>query len=330
MAREHSVRVVVERLERHQIAIYLAAMAAAAVWGLTASVSAAVVEPAITPVLAALLYATFLQVPFAALARAARGGRFLGAVLVTNFVVVPLVVAVLVQFAPDDRAVRLGVLLVLLTPCIDYVIVFSGLAGGASERLLAATPLLMLAQMLLLPVYLLLFLGPDLASYVEVGPFLEAFLALIVVSLTLAWLTQTVAARHRAGQTVSTAMNAALVPLMALTLLVVVASQTPRISTRLGSVAAVIPLYAGFLIVMAGLGLLLAHLFILDTRAARALIFSGATRNSLVVLPLALALPDRYAIAAVIVVTQTLVEMVGMVVYVRFVPHLAPAAATRS
>ena len=52
--------------------------------------------------------------------------------------------------------------------------------------------------------------------------------------------------------------------------------------------------------------------------------FSGATRDSLVVLPLAPALPDRFALAAVVVVTQTLVEVVGMVVYVRVVPRLLP------
>ena len=58
--------------------------------------------------------------------------------------------------------------------------------------------------------------------------------------------------------------------------------------------------------------------------AARAVIFSGATRNSLVVLPLALALPDSLAVAAVVVVTQTLVEVLGMVAYVRLVPRLMP------
>ena len=41
-------------------------------------------------------------------------------------------------FVADEPALLFGVLLVLLTPCIDYVIVFSGLAGGASDRLLAA------------------------------------------------------------------------------------------------------------------------------------------------------------------------------------------------
>ncbi|MFF4776314.1 hypothetical protein ACFY05_25975 [Microtetraspora fusca] len=48
--------------------------------------------------------------------------------------------------------------------------------------------------------------------------------------------------------------------------------------------------------------------------------FTGATRNSLVVLPLAPALPDALAIAAAVVVTQTLVGVVGVVIYVRVLP----------
>ncbi len=52
--------------------------------------------------------------------------------------------------------------------------------------------------------------------------------------------------------------------------------------------------------------------------------FSGVTRNSLVVLPLALALPVGFEAAAVVVVTQTLVEVIGMVVCVRVVPRLLP------
>lgn len=176
---------------------------------------------AIYPVLGALLYATFLQVPFTELTGAFRDVRFVAALLATNFAVVPLVVAALTAVVSLPQAVLLGVLLTLLTPCIDYVIVFCGLAGGDHQRLLAAAPLLMLAQMLALPALLWVFVGPELADIVEIGPFLEAFLVLIV-------------------------------------------------------------------------------------------------------LPLALALPDAYAITPVIVVTQTLVELIGMVVYVRVIPRLTP------
>ncbi|MEU3645945.1 arsenic resistance protein [Lentzea sp. NPDC034063] len=301
-------------MERHQIAVYLGALAAGGAAGWAAPGAGPLLEHAINPVLAALLYVTFLQVPVAELGRSLRAGRFLGAALVVNFVVVPLVVAAFFAFLPADQAIRLGVLLVLLTPCVDYVIVFSGLAGGDSQRLLAATPLLLIAQMVLLPGYLLLFLGTGLV--VEPGPFVEAFVVLIAIPLALAWLTQAVAG-ERVG-----AISTTMVPLMAATLFAVVASQVPKLGDDLGQVVGVVPFYVAFLVVMAFAGVAVARVFRLDVAAGRAIVFTGATRNSLVVLPLALALPDD--LAAVVVVTQTLVEVVGMVIYVRVVPRLLP------
>ncbi|WP_406401587.1 arsenic resistance protein [Streptomyces uncialis] len=314
----------VERMERHQIAVYLGAMAAGALTGWAAPAAGPGLEHAINPVLGALLFVTFLQVPAAELVRSLRDGRFLSAALVVNFVVVPLVVAAMFVLLPADQAVRIGVLLVLLCPCVDYVIVFSGLAGGSARRLLAATPLLLVAQMLLLPGFLYLFMGPDLADIVATGPFVEAFAVLIVVPLALAWALQMWAARRPAGQRVSDAATTTMVPLMAATLLVVVASQVPKLGGGLTDVAAVVPFYVAFLVVMAFAGKAVARVFRLDAPASRAVVFSGATRNSLVVLPLALALPDALSVAAVVVVTQTLVEVLGMVAYVRLVPRLVP------
>ena len=316
-----------QRLERHQVAVYVGAIVAGVATGRLAPGLGPGLERVINPVLGALLYVTFLQVPAKDLLRSARDSRFLAAALAVNFVVVPLVVAAMFTFLPADQAVRTGVLLVLLAPCVDYVIVFSGLAGGSSERLLAATPLLLIAQMLLLPVFLLVFLGSDLADVVEVRPFVEAFIVLIVIPLALAWATQAWAARQRAGALVSHAMAAVMVPLMAATLFVVVGSQVPKLGDDATEVAAVVPFYVLFLVVMAFAGWGVARLFRLDPAAGRAVVFTGATRNSLVVLPLALALPDRLSVAAAVVVTQTLVEVVGMVAYVRLVPRLLPAGA---
>lgn len=275
----------VERMEVHQVAVYVGAMVAGALVGWAAPGLAPGLEHAVNPVLGALLFVTFLQVPAAELFRSLRDGRFLAAVLVVNFVVVPLVVAAMFTLLPADQAVRIGVLLVLLCPCIDYVIVFSGLAGGSSRRLLAATPLLLVAQMVLLPGFLYLFMGAELAEVVEVGPFVEAFLVLIVIPLALAWTVQGWAARRPAGRRAADAAGTAMVPLMAATLLTVVASQVPKIGDSLGDVAAVVPFYAAFLVVMAFAGLAVARLFRLGTPAGRAVVFTGATRNSLVVLP---------------------------------------------
>ncbi|UUV36342.1 bile acid:sodium symporter [Amycolatopsis roodepoortensis] len=314
-------------MEHHQVPIYLAAMAAGGLLGWALPAAGPGLEHAINPVLGALLYVTFLQVPAAELVRSLRDTRFLSATLVVNFVAVPAVVAAMFVFLPSEQAVRIGVLLVLLCPCVDYVIVFSGLAGGSSRRLLAATPLLLVTQMLLLPGFLYLFLGSELADIVEIGPFAEAFLVLIVIPLALACATQAWSARAPAGRVVSAAANTTMVPLMAATLLVVVASQVPKLGGNLASVAAVIPVYIAFLVVMAFAGWAVARLFRLDIPAGRAVVFTGATRNSLVVLPLALALPDRLSLAAAVIVAQTLVEVLGMVAYVRLVPRLIPACS---
>src|SRR5699024_9753283 len=154
------------------------------------------------PVLALLLYATFLGIPFGRIGRAFTDWRFLTTILVVNFVVVPLVVWPLSRIVAGDQALLLGVLFVLLTPCIDYVIVFSGLAGGDEERLLAAAPLLMIAQMLLLPLYLWLFVGAEFVGSVEFAPFIEAFVLIIALPLLAAALTQRAAARWRIGRRV--------------------------------------------------------------------------------------------------------------------------------
>ena len=93
---------------------------------------------------------------------------------------------------------------------------------------------------------------------------------------------------------------------------------------RLGDLLAIIPVYVVFLIVMAFAGVVVGRGFRLDVASTRAVTFSGATRNSLVVLPLALALPVGYEAAAAAIVTQTLVELIGMVAYVWAIPRLVP------
>ncbi|MFB2579770.1 arsenic resistance protein [Herbiconiux sp. P15] len=370
--------------DRRQVGIYLGAIVLAAAVGLllgwiagdvgagaalgggdvgpARAVAGAVIsgaEWAIEPLLGLLLFATFLGVPLAEVGRAVRDLRFLGAVLVVNFVVVPVVVFGLSRFVADEQALLTGVLLVLLTPCVDYVIVFAGLAGGDRGRLLAATPLLMLAQIVLLPVYLAVFgaLTPDAtpvtggtgtptgADGLNTAPFVRAFVLLIALPLVAAALVQLLArlrgavggsdtARSSSGGRAGGVQGAArwitmvgagaMVPLMAGTLAVVVCSQVAAVGAEAGALARVVPLYVGFLVVMLGVGIVAGRVARLPVPRIRALTFSGATRNSLVVLPIALALPDGFELAPLAVVTQTLVELVGMVVFVKLVPALVP------
>ncbi|CAP41344.1 putative membrane protein [Bordetella petrii] len=183
-----------ELLESRQVVIYFFSVAVAAAVALAMPGTSAL-ETAVNPALALMLYVTFLQVPLAELGHALRQGRFLVALLVTNFVAIPVLVAVLARLLPVDPMVQLGVLLVLLTPCIDYVVTFSHLGRADARLLLAATPVLLILQMLLLPGYLWVLLGKEAVGLVQFGPFMHAFAWLIALPLLLAGATQAWAVR---------------------------------------------------------------------------------------------------------------------------------------
>lgn len=235
---------------------------------------------------------------------------------------VPLFVALLVQFLPPDPMVLLGVLLVLLTPCIDYVVTFSYLGGADARLLLAATPALLIVQMLLLPIYLGLFLRNNTATLVQLEPFVHAFIWLIAVPLALAGLVQFWAARTPTGQSIITRLGLLPVPATALVLFVVIAAIVPLLGPATDVVLLIIPIYIAFAALAPFIGWLVGRLFRLDAPAGRAIAFSTGTRNSLVVLPLALAVPGAIPVLPAIIVTQTLVELLSELIYVRLIPKL--------
>ena len=301
-----------DRLEAHQVALYLGAIAIGLLLGAVLPGTAGVLEIVVEPSIAALLLVTFHGIPLRALGGSLQDRRFLLALLAVNFVAVPLLVLAITRPLVGAPELLVPALLVLLAPCIDYVIVFAALAGGAREQLLGATPLLMLVQMLALPVLVPLLAGGAGTALFSPAPFVRALVLLILLPLLLAALLQRLVP--------ALDLSGAMVPLMVVVLVAVVASQTPRALGAGTALLALVPVYLAFLVLATAAGILVSRLARLGVREARAVTFSGATRNSLVVLPLALALPSPLAPA--VVVTQTLVELVGMVVLVRLLPRL--------
>ncbi|RXZ79726.1 arsenic resistance protein [Paenibacillaceae bacterium] len=310
-------------LEKHQAFLYFGSLLAGAGAGLCFPNAGSTWEQLITPCIAILLYSMFVQIPFLQLKTPFGNRRFLAALFAVNFIAVPVLVWGLAQFLPDQPAVLLGVFLVLLTPCIDYVIVFTQLGRGDEKLMLAATPFLFVVQMALLPLYLWMFIGQDAAAIIHVEPFVEAFAGLIVIPLALALATQLWARRSKPGAAVMDATAWLPVPFMALVLLLVVAAHGPKLYNNVDLIVQVVPVYAGYMIISPLLAWSAARLFRLELGESRALAFSAGTRNSLVVLPFALALPGECAtVAAAVIVTQTIVELIGELIYIRFVPQV--------
>jgi ACR3 family arsenite efflux pump ArsB len=310
--------------ERHQVWIYLVAIGA----GLGLGAALPEVQPAfrglLWPALAALLYATFTQVPLVRISAALRDRRFLGAMLAGNFLAVPMLVAVLLPLAPADPAVRLGIVLVLTVPCTDWFVAFTHLGGGDAARATAATPVLLVVQIALLPGHVWLLLGPGVTAALPALPVASAFALLILLPLGLAGATEVLARRRRGAARLVARLAAAPVPLLAAVVFLIAGAEVEAVRAALPVVADIAWLFALYLACAVAIGVVLARAAALAPRPARSLVFSLATRNSFVVLPLALALPAPWQAAAVAIVVQSLVELIGLMILLRLVARLVP------
>jgi Arsenite efflux pump ACR3 and related permeases len=272
-----------------------------------------------------MLFATFLQVPIAEIGKAFKNLKFISALLITNFIALPAITAGLIQFLPENPLIRLAVLFVLLAPCIDYVITFTHVGKGNARLLLAMTPILLLIQMILLPVYLGTLLGDEVSQLVEMEPFLHAFIWFIIVPLTLAGIVQFISNKSESLATLSAPLNLLPVPATALVLFIVLASVTPQIGLAQSAALQALPIYIAFAIIAPFIGWAIASLFKLESSSARAVSFSASYRNSLVILPLALVVPGSMPIIPAVILTQTIVELCFLPIYTRLIPRMFPS-----
>lgn len=303
-------------LEKGQILLYLLAAGLGLLIGSMLPQIGGSLAPVLWPALGLLLYATFVQVPLHELRPALSDGRFIGAAILGNFAVVPVLVFGIVHLLPADPALRLGVLLVLLLPCTDWFIAFTRLGGGDASRAIAFAPVSLLLQALLLPVYLTLFFGTEFVTSLAQEALLMAFLGLILLPLLLAWFTR----RFAPGLAATTAWLP--IPLLAWVILLVTATQVTMITGSLPRFGVLLGVFAAYLMLVPALAWALARLFQLPPVQARTLTYSLGSRNSFVVLPLALALPETLQFAALVIVFQSLVELLGMLAYLRWLPKL--------
>ncbi|MEX1198788.1 MAG: arsenic resistance protein [Pseudohongiellaceae bacterium] len=318
-----------DRIERQQSWIYLIAILAGLAIGLDQPDATARLEVFLWPLLGALLYATFTQVPLTRIGQGLRDWRFLAALLLGNFVVIPLVVGGLMSALPVSPVVQAGVLLVLLVPCTDWFISFTHLGRGDTGRAIAAAPVLLLVQLLALPLYLWFFLGAEWLRTAISSQLLGAFAGLILTPLALAWVTERLAERSSQARRLVHGLGILPVPLLALVVFVIAASQVATVAGLGGVMLQVLLIFLAYLVFAAFLGMTLGRLFRLPAPSARTLTFSFGTRNSFVVLPVALTLPEAWQAAVVVIVFQSLVELLGMVAYLRWVPaRLIPSPVT--
>ena len=315
-------------MERHQVALYLGSMiVGVACAGLSGWSYAS--EQLVPYALGALLWTNFALMPLTGMS-VGQYKRLACTVVLTATFGTPILVAPLVSlFIPEGGPVALAAVIVLLAPCVDYVVVFTRIAGGEYRGLLAATPYLLGAQLIFIPVWTSIYAYIGILDTRVVGEIFplpaESYLSLtpLIVPLVAAYLVQRWSTRspqrQQTYERVRSMSDTAMIPLMCLLLALMCSAYTPAVLNEMQLIPRLAGLYLTYAILAGVAAWFLSRAM---SRAERiSVTFSAVTRNALIIYPVVALCAQRLAhngnpeakLMGATVLTQTLTELLIMV-----------------
>jgi ACR3 family arsenite efflux pump ArsB len=240
------------------------------------------VELPTDPLILVLVGAVFFTLRFDGLSSLRHTPRTILVALATNVVLIPFV-AVPVSLLLPDEALRLGVLIYCLAPCTDWFLGFTRLAGGDTTSGAALIPLQMLIQLLMYPVWMMLFAGEsvDWAPGMAGATLLQWFLVPAGAGLAARLLIP----RRWRGR-ILTAVDTGVPFVIAAVIAAVFAGNVTTLLADPGSFLWVLLAVFVFFVATFALGEGIARLFVLDHPAHALVVMTTSARNA----PLMLAL----------------------------------------
>ncbi|WP_278586374.1 arsenic resistance protein [Fischerella thermalis] len=143
----------------------------------------------IVPALIVMLYGVFLNTPLNRLGNALQNYKVTGLSLGINFLWTPFFAwglgAIFLRDTPD---LWVGLIMLMVTPCTDWYLIFTRIAKGDVTLATALLPWNLLLQVILLPIYLLIFAG----KLVNINTLflLENVVLVLVIPLLLALISK--------------------------------------------------------------------------------------------------------------------------------------------
>ncbi|GAA0860580.1 MULTISPECIES: arsenic resistance protein [Clostridium] len=121
-------------------------------------------EYLIMPSLTIMLFLVFIQIPLSEIRNSFKNIKFTSTSLIINFVWTPIIVSILGRlFLNNHPELLIGFIMLMVTPCTDWYLIFTGIAKGNIALGSSILPLNIILQLLLLPVYILLIGGTSVS-----------------------------------------------------------------------------------------------------------------------------------------------------------------------
>lgn len=275
----------------------------------------------IVPFLMLMLTIVFMNISLKDMKDAFKNVRFSGLSLGINFIWTPLFAWLLgLLFLKDYPDLWVGFLMLLVTPCTDWYLVFTQMAGGRVTLAAALLPWHLILQLLLLPIYLLIFAGRLVP--VDISILIKSVLLVLVTPLLLALLLEKLFEKIKNKVWLQEVLLPAVMPwqfiFLCLAIMAMFSSQGKAIlsnpSITLQLLAPLMIFYISNLFVSMNV----CRMAKIDKPNSIGFCFSTLARNSPIALTIAVvAFPDRPLIALALVIGP-LIELPTMALFVSF------------
>lgn len=269
-------------------------------------------EFVIVPFLMIMLLGLFLNIPIRDLFKSFRNIKFLSASVLINFIWTPLFAYFLGYFLlQNELSIWIGFVMLMVTPCTDWYLIFTGISKGNVPLSASVLPLNLLLQVIVLPVYLLLFFGKT--SSVDGRILLESIVLVLLVPFILAQLIKYVSFKMNK----SNLMNNKVLPFfetsqvlfLGIAIMAMFASQGSYLTNNLQVVLIMLIPLLLFFIINFFIGRLISAVFNFNYKDSASLNLTTLARNSPISLAIAMTAFPNDPLVALALVIGPLVEL---------------------
>ena len=270
----------------------------------------------ITIFLCLMLYGLFLEIPLKELKNSFKNTKFSMTNIIINFIFTPLLGYFLGSiFFKGNLDLFIGFFMLILTPCTDWYLIFTKLAKGDLKLSLSILPMNLILQIVLLPIYLMLFFSKaNTMDYVQLT---YSIFIVVVIPLIASQMTNFLL-NDKLNKKVTGLFSSAEIWFLALAVFCIFSSQGSLLFSNLDSIMTIfIPLII-FFTVNVIVDLLISEKINFTYSEYASLTMTTLARNSPLALAIAINSFPGHELIAIALVIGPLIELPALYIVSKF------------
>ena len=263
-----------------------------------------------------MLYGLFLEIPLKDLKNSFKNVKFTSTSLIINFIWTPLFGYFIGSiFLKGNVDILIGFFMLILTPCTDWYLVFTKMAKGDVTLSLSILPINLILQIVLLPIYLVLFFSSgNTLNYTQLA---NSIIIVIIIPFAASVITKIILNANLKEKATDLFSNLQIW-FLALAVFSIFASQGELLFTNLNSVLTIFIPFVIFFIVNAIIDLLLSEKINFTYSEYASLTMTTLARNSPLALAIAINSFPGHELISIALVIAPLIELPVLYIVCKF------------